>query len=146
MAWQVGKLAELENGSQQNLVSNHHGHPVKSKEQFEIVFVRNAIRIRRSRSSDHREISRDLQFRFGDRRQKNQTGFALARAVSKLSIQRQETEGSDIRFSYVFFARKKSQERLTKLQEDASATESGFGALRALVAGLGRNSMPIVIG
>ena len=31
-------------------------------------------------------------------------------------------------------ARKKSQERLTKLQEDASATESGFGALRALVA------------
>ena len=30
MACQMGKPTELPNGSQQNLVSNHHGHPVFS--------------------------------------------------------------------------------------------------------------------
>ena len=34
MEWQVGKLADLPNGTQQNLVSNYHGHPVLSTKRL----------------------------------------------------------------------------------------------------------------
>ena len=37
MPWQMGKLAELPNRSQQNLASNHYGHPVDHISNYDLL-------------------------------------------------------------------------------------------------------------